>query len=63
MASCGLPTVSGVWSVNSSSEGPCPYTGALSKYGRNSVTASWERGRMNSWPPNPTIACSGVPCP
>jgi hypothetical protein len=34
MTCCGLPTLSGVWSMKSSSDGPCPYTGALSKYGR-----------------------------
>jgi hypothetical protein len=30
-ACCGLPTVSGVSAVKSSRDGPCPYTGALSK--------------------------------
>lgn len=63
MTSWGEPTVSGVWEVNSSSDGPWPYTGALSKYGRNSRTASCEFLRMNTWPPRPTMACSGVPWP
>ena len=59
MTSCGLPTVSGVCCVNSSRLGPWPYTGALSKYGRNSRTASCEFLRMKTWPPRPTIACVG----
>ena len=63
MTCWGLPTVSGVWAVNSSRDGPCPYTGALSKYGRNSFHASWDLGRMNAWPPRPTIAWSAVPWP
>ena len=61
--SWGEPTVSGVISLKSSSDGPWPYTGALSKYGRNSRTASCELARMNTWQPRPTIACSGVPWP
>ena len=49
--------------MNSSSDGPPPYTGAWSKYGRNSRIASWEFGRMNTCPPSPTIACCGGPWP
>ena len=63
MTCWGLPTVNGVSAMYSSSDGPCPYTGALSKYGRNSRTASCEFFRMNTCPPSPTTACDAGPCP
>jgi hypothetical protein len=47
--------------MKSTSEGPCPYTGALSKYGRNSATASWLFLRMKTCPPKPTIASAALP--
>ena len=63
MTCWGEPTVSGVCSMKDSSEGPWPYTGALSKNGRNRRTASCEFLAMNTCPPRPTIAWSAEPWP
>src|ERR1043165_9656749 len=61
MTCCGDPTVSGVWSAKSSRDGPCPYTGASSKYGRNSHTAAREAHRTRMGTPKPTAVGLDVP--
>ena len=49
--------------IDHASDGPPPYTGASSKYGRNSRIASWLFLRMKICPPRPTMAWSAAPCP